>query len=202
MKVLSCFSSLSSSSLFSHPASSMEHPPQIEHSSSTKAWAFLQGFLASRSSCVVTQRMRAPHVAFTSWSSQTASQPKPLVVVLATVAVEVEVFVVLVVVVWVDVLLVAVVVVVDGQPRDSCSQHQAFQSGVHAVCHVSYSAEQSYRGGASGTPLATVIIWIPVSAEAMAAPRASTVARIARTSFLTAKQQATGKMCRPKARHQ
>lgn len=82
--------------------------------------------------------MRSPQVALTCAISQTASHPNP--VVLVVVAVDVEL---LVVVVCVDVLLVAVVVVVDGQPFDSCSQHQAFQSGVHAVCHESYSAEQS-----------------------------------------------------------
>jgi len=116
----------------------MEQPPQIEHSPNTKACASLHGFFASRSSCSVTQRMRSPHVAFTACSSHTAAQPKPLVLVLVTVAVEVAV---LVVEVWVEV--VAVVVVVEGQPRNSFSQHQAFQSGVHAVCHTSYSAKQS-----------------------------------------------------------
>jgi len=82
-----------------------------------------------------------------------ASQPPAGVVGVVVVAV------VVVSVVLVTVFVVVVSVVVGGQPRCSCSQHHAFQSGVQATRHVPYSASQSY--GASVATCADAVATKP-----------------------------------------
>lgn len=93
-------------------------------------------------------------VANAPFKKHTALQPVPWVVV-SRVVVEVhvalvdvwviDVRVVVERVVVVDVRVVDVRVIVEGQPRDLCSQHQAFHSGVQAISHMSASASQSYN---------------------------------------------------------
>lgn len=68
--------------------------------------------------------------------------PSAAVVVSVSVPVRVAVSVLVGMAVAVAVLVLGIVVV-DGQPNDSCLQHQAFQSGVHAHSQMSRSAWQS-----------------------------------------------------------
>jgi len=93
--------------------------------------------------------MRAAQVAVSSSKVQFVFQQPKLVVVVVTVSVLVDVSVVVVVVpvVAVDVVTVIVVlevevmvtVLVDGQPRLSCSQHQAFHFSSHSFFHIPLS---------------------------------------------------------------
>lgn len=112
------------------------------HSVDTSPTAATQGLISLLVSCEAAQRMRAPHVALKSFTSQLLSQGFVVVVVelrvlVVDVIVLVKVKVVVSVLVSVEVevpvvVVVAVCVEVDGQPFRSFWQHQAFQPGSHS----------------------------------------------------------------------